>query len=162
MVLVQTVMVSNCAIYRQVSSCIQLLIPYLLHPQINGNRIGVSTIPGGGNIEIGGPNSNQLIERVHSYSPRGWSCLHVDEGSLLCNNVVVQNNEIGPCGEQDFMQWADGLSISCRSAVVYNNTIIDPTDGAIVLFGSPGSIVEGNTIRVKTVRCTSVHHFAGD
>jgi hypothetical protein len=155
-------MVSNCAISRRVSSCIQLLNPYLLHPQVNGNRAGAAPTPGGANIEMGGANSNQLIEYVHSYDTRSWSCLHVAEGSLLCKNVVVQNNDIGPCGSDKFQQWADGISVSCRSAVVRNNEVTDATDGGVVLFGSPGTLVEYNTIRVINVRYTPVHHFAGD
>jgi hypothetical protein len=139
-----------------------LLTPYLLHPQVNGNRAGAAPTPGGANIEMGGANSNQLIEYVHSYDTRSWSCLHVAEGSLLCNNVVVQNNDIGPCGSDKFQEWADGISVSCRSAVVRNNEVTDATDGGVVLFGSPGTIVEYNTIRVISVRYTSVHHFAGD
>jgi hypothetical protein len=148
-------MVSNCAISRRVSSCIQLLNPYLLHPQVNGNRAGAAPTPGGANIEMGGANSNQLIEYVHSYDTRSWSCLHVAEGSLLCKNVVVQNNDIGPCGSDKFQQWADGISVSCRSAVVQNNEVTDATDGGIVLFGSPGTHVKYNTIRVISVRYTS-------
>jgi len=116
--------------------------------QVNGNRAGAAPTPGGANIEMGGANSNQLIEYVHSYDTRSWSCLHVAEGSLLCKNVVVQNNDIGPCGSDKFQQWADGISVSCRSAVVRNNVITDPTDGGIVLFGSPGTHVENNTIQI--------------
>ncbi|KAI0303982.1 hypothetical protein BC826DRAFT_1128648 [Russula brevipes] len=116
--------------------------------QIDGTRAGASPTGGGANIEMGGPNANQLIEYVHSYDPRSWSCLHVAEGGLLCNNVVVQNNDIGPCGSDAFQQWADGISISCRSAIVRNNAVRDPTDGGIVLFGSPGTLVENNTIWV--------------
>jgi len=116
--------------------------------QVNGNRAGAAPTPGGANIEMGGANSNQLIEYVHSYDTRSWSCLHVAEGSLLCKNVVVQNNDIGPCGSDKFQQWADGISVSCRSAVVRNNEVTDATDGGVVLFGSPGTLVEYNTIRV--------------
>jgi parallel beta-helix repeat protein len=104
---------------------------------------------------MGGANSNQLIEYVHSYDTRSWSCLHVAEGSFLCKNVVVQNNDIGPCGSDKFQQWADGISVSCRSAIVHNNEVTDATDGGIVLFGSPGTRVEHNTIRVISVRYTS-------
>jgi parallel beta-helix repeat protein len=117
--------------------------------QINGTRAGAPPTAGGANIEMGGPNSNQLIEYVHSYDPRSWSCLHIAEGSLLCNNVVVQNNDIGPCGSDAFQQWADGISVSCRSAIVRNNMVKDPTDGGIVLFGSPGTLVINNTIWVE-------------
>jgi len=70
--------------------------------QVNGTRAGASPTGGGANIEMGGPNSNQLIEYVHSYDPRSWSCLHIAEGGLLCNNVVIQNNDIGPCGSDAF------------------------------------------------------------
>ncbi len=100
---------------------------------------------------MGGPNSDQLIEYVHSFDPRSWSCLHIAEGGLLCDNVIVQNNDIGPCGSDVYQQWADGISVSCRSAVVRNNLVNDPTDGGIVLFGSPGSLVENNTIWVTNV-----------
>ncbi|KAI0005117.1 hypothetical protein BJV74DRAFT_326754 [Russula compacta] len=116
--------------------------------QINGTRAGAPPTAGGANIEMGGPNSNQLIEYVHSYDPRSWSCLHITEGSLLCNNVVVQNNDIGPCGSDAYQQWADGISVSCRSAIVRNNLVNNPTDGGIVLFGSPGTHVVNNTIWV--------------
>lgn len=150
-----------CAISRQVSSCIQSLTPHLLHPQVNGNRAGTAPTQGGANIEMGGSNSNQLIEYVRSYGPRSWSCLHIAEGSLQCNNVVVQNNDIGPCGSDEFMRWADGISVSCRGAVVRNNVVTDATDGGIVVF-SPFTLVENNTIRVINVRFTSTHLFAGD
>lgn len=132
---------------------------YLRHPQINGTRAGAAPTLGGANIEMGGPNSNQLIEYVHSYDPRSWSCLHIAEGSLLCNDVVVQNNDIGPCGSDTFQQWADGISVSCRNAIVRNNMVNNPTDGGIVLFGAPGTLVMNNTIWVENVRCILLHRF---
>jgi len=114
--------------------------------QIDGARGGASPIQGGANIEMGGNNANQAIEYVHSFDPRSWSCLHVTEGALACNNVLVQNNDIGPCGTDKFQQWADGISISCQNTIVRNNMVQGPTDGGIVLFGSPGSQVYNNTI----------------
>jgi len=135
----------------------QLLVVSLSTLQINGTRLGASPTGGGANIEMGGPNSNQLIEYVHSYDPRSWSCLHIAEGGLLCNNVLVQNNDIGPCGSDAFQQWADGISVSCRSAIVRNNLVHDATDGGIVLFGSPGSIVQNNTIWVSNVSHNYLH-----
>ncbi|KAK7696256.1 hypothetical protein QCA50_000909 [Cerrena zonata] len=120
----------------------------LRHIQINGTRLGASPTNGGANIEMGGPNSDQLIEYVHSYDPRSWSCLHIAEGPLNCTGATVQNNDIGPCGSDTFQEWADGISLSCRNSVVRNNIINNPTDGGIVLFGSPGSLVENNTIFV--------------
>ncbi|KAF9478664.1 hypothetical protein BDN70DRAFT_859677 [Pholiota conissans] len=118
----------------------------LRNVQIDGTRQGAPPTNGGGNIEMGGGNQNQLIEHVHSYDPRGWTCLHVAEGPLTCNGIVIQNNDIGPCGSDTFQEWADGISVSCRNATVRNNMVEGPTDGGIVLFGSPGTQVYNNTI----------------
>jgi len=118
--------------------------------QIDGTRAGAPPTNGGANIEFGGSNSDQLIEYVHSWDPRSWSCLHIAEGALSCNNVTVQNNDIGPAGSDAFQQWADGISVSCKNAVVRNNMVKNPTDGGIVLFGSPGSQVYNNTVWVET------------
>jgi parallel beta-helix repeat protein len=131
-----------------------LPLALIFNSQINGTRAGAPPTTGGANIEMGGPNSGQLIEYVHSYDPRGWSCLHVAEGSLNCNNTTVQNNDIGPAGSDLFQQWADGISVACSNSLVRNNMVNNPTDGGIVLFGSPGTRVENNTIWVETV---SVH-----
>ena len=120
--------------------------------QINGTRLGAPPTSGGANIEMGGSNANQIIEYVHSFDPRSWSCLHVDQGNLSCSNVTVQNNDIGPSGSDLFQQWADGISVACRNSLVRNNMVNNPTDGGIVLFGSPGTRVENNTIWVETVR----------
>ncbi|KIJ13273.1 hypothetical protein PAXINDRAFT_170553 [Paxillus involutus ATCC 200175] len=120
----------------------------LRNVQINGTRLGAPPTNGGANIEMGGSTSNQLIEYVHSFDPRGWSCLHVAEGNLTCTNATVQNNDIGPAGSDAFQQWADGISVACQNSLIRNNMIYNPTDGGIVLFGSPGTRVENNTIWV--------------
>lgn len=76
---------------------------------------------------MGGSNSDQLIEYVHSYDPRSWSCLHLAEGAFACNNATVQHNDIGPCGTDTFQEWADGISVSCQNSWIHNNTINNPT-----------------------------------
>ena len=91
------------------------------------------------------------VEYVHSYDPRSWSCLHVAEGAFSCTGATIQNNDIGPCGSDVFQEWADGISLSCANSVIRNNTISDPTDGGIVIFGSPGSLIQNNTIIVQNV-----------
>lgn len=121
--------------------------------QINGTRAGAPPTQGGANIEMGGGNSGQLIEYVHSFDPRSWSCLHVAEGPFTCSGVVIQNNDIGPCGTDTFQEWADGISLSCSNSIVRNNTISDPTDGGIVVFGAPGSLIQNNTILVQNATC---------
>ncbi|KIO32779.1 hypothetical protein M407DRAFT_13820 [Tulasnella calospora MUT 4182] len=120
-------------------NCISVALRYV---QIQGNR-GSGPVVGGANIEFGGNNQNQVIEWVHSEKPRSWSCLHVAEGPFTCANALIQNNDIGPCGSDDFQQWADGISLSCKGSNVFNNTIIGATDGGIVVFGSPGSWLGG-------------------
>ncbi|WRT67893.1 uncharacterized protein IL334_004867 [Kwoniella shivajii] len=124
----------------------------LMNIQINGNRLESEDIytAGGGNIEFGGQNQNQIIEHVRSYDPRGWSCLHLAEGTFNCLNITVQNNDIGPCGRDYFQNWADGISLSCADSLVQNNVIVDATDGGIVVFGAPSSVIRNNTISVQT------------
>lgn len=142
---------------QRAGPCQLLLFPIaLIVSKINGTRSGAPPINGGANIEMGGPNSNQLVEYVHSFDPRGWSCLHIAEGSLNCNNATVQNNDIGPAGSDLFQQWADGISMACQNSLVRNNMINNPTDGGVVLFGAPGTRVENNTIWVETVSFKSM------
>ncbi|KAF9236243.1 pectin lyase fold/virulence factor [Melanogaster broomeanus] len=141
----------------------------LRHVQVNGTRLGANHTSGGANIEMGGRNSNQLIEYVHSYDPRDWSCLHIAEGPRnSCNNVTVQNNDIGPAGSDAPQEWADGISVACRNSLIRNNMINNPTDGAIVLFGAPGTRVENNTIWVNRhtmlggINLVDIIPFGGD
>ncbi|EIW73463.1 hypothetical protein TREMEDRAFT_14833, partial [Tremella mesenterica DSM 1558] len=123
----------------------------LRNVQVNGNRGDDPIYQGGGGlIEFGGDTNGQLVEYVHSFDPRGWSCLHIAEGPFTCTNVTIQNNDIGPCGSEFFQMWSDGISLSCQSSLVQNNVITDATDGGIVVFGAPFSTIRNNTIRVKT------------
>ena len=73
--------------------------------------------------------------------------------------MTVQNNDIGPCGVEDFQQWSDGISFSCQNGMVQNNMINNPTDGGIVLFGSPGTIVQNNSIWIEEVMLTLTSVF---
>jgi hypothetical protein len=131
----------------------------LIMLQIDGSRRGAPAVGGGANIEMGGATSGQLVEHVRSFDPRSWSCLHIAEGGLKCSNVIVQNNDVGPCGSDAFFQWADGISVACASAIVRNNLVNTATDGGVVLFGSPGSVVENNTIWVENVSSTDILRF---
>ncbi|KAJ7181635.1 hypothetical protein C8R43DRAFT_1116993 [Mycena crocata] len=120
----------------------------LRNVQIDGNRRGAPPASGGANVVFAGVNNNQTIQYVRSYDPRSWSCLHITEGPLMGTNTTVQNNDIGPCGVELLDEWADGISVSCKNSVVRNNMIMNPIDGGIALFGSPGTEVYNNTIRV--------------
>ncbi|GMK57362.1 hypothetical protein CspeluHIS016_0401960 [Cutaneotrichosporon spelunceum] len=135
---------------------------HLRNVQVDGNRQGNEGAPAGneGNIVVGGSNRGQLVEWVRSFNPRGWTCLHITEGDLNCTETTVQHNDIGPCGYDTWMdvrprmasltQWADGISLSCTNSTVYNNTVVDATDGGIVIFGAPLSTVKGNRVRAAT------------
>jgi len=80
--------------------------------------------------------------------------MHIAEGSITdgvpgCQGATIKSNQIGPSGMPDG-QWADGISLACGGSVVSNNTITDATDGAIVIFGAPGSQVTNNRITANT------------
>ena len=60
--------------------------------------------------------------------------------------MQVRDSEFGPAGQSDGT-WADGVSLACRNSTVTDNTIVDATDGGIVVFGSPGSLIAYNTVR---------------
>lgn len=99
--------------------------------------------------------------------PRGWSCIHLIEGyENTCRNASVLDNQVGPAGHSPSNgyqfrrrqrrddvgpvyaagQWADGISNACASSTITGNVIQDTTDGGVVIFGAPDSIVRGNTI----------------
>ncbi|MDP3051991.1 MAG: DUF4214 domain-containing protein [bacterium] len=123
---------------------------------INGNRpnLGYLSPQYGALISLGGDASGQVVDYVKAYEPRSWSTLAFSEGlTKNCSGAIITNNEIGPAGTGHDVaqgQWADGISLACRNSTVSGNTITDATDGAIVIFGSPGSLISGNTIKALT------------
>ncbi len=118
----------------------------LRHVIIDGARpeLGIGF---GGLIELGGAAAGQVVEWVKAFEPRGWSVLVVNEGTgLACTGALVLDNELGPAGRAEYII-ADGISLACRSSIVTDNTIVDATDGGIVIFQAPGSLVARNEIR---------------
>lgn len=75
---------------------------------------------------------------------------------MRITNNYIHSSGHGPSGAQQerrcdtgthFVgEWADGISFACSSSVVSGNTIQDATDGALVIFQSPGSTISNNTI----------------
>lgn len=107
-------------------------------------------------IQIGGNASGQVVDNVMAFDPRSWSALAVFHGNIdpntfayTCTNATITNNTLGPAGWPVDEQ-SDGISLSCNNSIVRNNTIIDATDGGIVIFGSPGSLIQQNTIKAIT------------
>jgi len=88
----------------------------------------------------------QVIRHNRILEPRSWSALQLHEGSRpFCRGGVVEDNVIGPAGLEDGT-WADGISFACLFGSVRRNTLIDTTDGAIVVFGAGGSVIDDNRI----------------
>ncbi len=115
---------------------------------IDGNRpeLGIAS---GALMEFGSTGTGNTVEWVRAYEPRGWSVLYLGEGDdRLCSGAIARYNELGPAGYAEY-GLADGISLACRNSIVENNTIVDVTDGGIVIFQAPGSNVANNTIRAE-------------
>ncbi|MFQ6103978.1 MAG: right-handed parallel beta-helix repeat-containing protein [Candidatus Glassbacteria bacterium] len=120
----------------------------LSHVIIDGNRPVLGTALGA-LIEWGAAGTGNLVEWVKAYEPRGWSVIYIGEGDdLQCSGAIVRNNEFGPAGHAEYAM-GDGISLACRNSIVEDNTIVDVTDGGIVIFQAPGSLVANNTIRAE-------------
>ncbi|KAH7340430.1 hypothetical protein B0J17DRAFT_651322 [Rhizoctonia solani] len=115
---------------------------------VEGNREKFGHDPDGKcMIILGDVNTcNQVVDRCIIRNPRHWSCLQAFEGST---NIRITNNFIGPAGygaDVEDGKWADGISFSASDGLVAGNQILDATDGAIVIFGAPGSLITSNTV----------------
>ena len=94
---------------------------------------------------------------MYAHDTRSWSTLHFIEGAVTdntpqCQSGKILNNQIGPAGTATPSAtgvWADGISLACGNTLVQGNTVTDATDGAIVVFGAPGSTIQNNTIIAK-------------
>lgn len=120
---------------------------------VDGGRASLGIHDGEALIYAGGYSDGQIIRGNRIMDPRSWSALQLIQGyseSQRCDNALVENNQIGPAGTSDNLQWADGISFTCTNSSVTNNVITDATDGGIVVFGAPGSVIEGNVIRAET------------
>jgi hypothetical protein len=138
----------------------------LTNVEIDGSRPTLNYLKGGDAlVTLTGLNIEVGFCSIHD--PRGWSTLHLIEGdNLRCSGAMIHDNALGPAGcdklgngctaaDPIFAStgtgtWADGLSLSCKNVVVTNNTVTDATDGAIVMFGAPGSHVFNNHIYART------------
>ncbi|GAA5883859.1 hypothetical protein JCM16303_007420 [Sporobolomyces ruberrimus] len=158
----------TCAIFGACDACQNVVVQSI---QIDGARDKLGWVGGGlALLEMGGNTKGQTIRDSHLYEPRGWSILHGIEGyANSCRGMVVSNNQIGPSGyapnngnqfkrATDWSanvgpgEWADGISMACGASTVTGNTVIDCTDGGIVVFGALGSTVSGNTVIARDRR----------
>ena len=115
---------------------------------IDGNRPALGTAPAA-LIEFGSTGSGNMVEWVKAFEPRGWSVLYLGEGDdRRCSNAIARLNDLGPAGKAYYII-ADGISLGCSNSIVEYNTITDATDGGIVVFQAPGSLIANNTIRAQ-------------
>jgi hypothetical protein len=120
---------------------------------VDGNRTNLGPKGGEALIYAGGYSDGQIIRGSRIMDTRSWSALQLIEGhsdSQRCQNALVEDNQVGPAGTSDNMLWADGISLACANSIVRNNVVTDATDGGIVIFGAPGSLIEGNMVRAET------------
>ena len=135
---------------------------------IDGNRPKLGRFIQGestGLVVLGG-NEGQSVKQSIIRHPRGFTALHFREGSQLqCSGAVIEKNEIGPVGEEydpdvdgpdpemtpHGRPLADGLSIACKDSTIRDNTFFDNTASSIVIYCSPGTLVEGNVISARTM-----------
>ena len=106
-------------------------------------------------VDFGGNASDQVVSWVEAYEPRGWSTVYVNEGDKSwngsawvggCTGAQVTYNNVHNAGDHDTQMWADGISYACRNGYIGYNTVTDATDGDIILFGAPGTLVEFNSV----------------
>jgi hypothetical protein len=126
----------------------------LSHVQVDGGRPALGRRTGSALIQMGGSGSNQTVRDIRAYDTRSWSLLHFFEGAVTndvpqCQNATVLDSTFGPAGDPNEF-WADGISMACGNSLVQGNLVQDATDGAIVLFGAPGTTVRDNTIVAQT------------
>ncbi|EME58696.1 right-handed parallel beta-helix repeat-containing protein [Amycolatopsis decaplanina] len=122
--------------------------------QVDGNRSALGHANGGALLEMGAAR-DQAVEDTYVHDTRSWSSIHFIEGAVVndtpeCQNGRIAGNTVGPSGDDTFRMWADGISLACGHSLVEDNTVIDATDGGIVIFGAPGSTVAHNTITART------------
>jgi hypothetical protein len=118
---------------------------------VDGNRDELGYKEGEALIYAGGFSRGQVIKDNVIRNTRSWSSLQLIQGHSVsepCSDALVKGNLIGPAGTS--AEWADGISLACNESTVTGNEIVDATDGAIVIFGAPGSVIEDNLIRAET------------
>ena len=125
---------------------------------VDGNRPALGYIRGNtplALVDFGGNASNQVVSNIEAYEPRGWSTLYVNEGNISwngsawtggCSGAQVTGNNVHSAGNISGQKWADGISFACHDSYVGYNTVTDATDGGLVVFGAPNTIIEYNTV----------------
>lgn len=110
-------------------------LPNARSPAANGpfvqNEINIQSLSGA---------NNQITDNFIA-NTAGWSSMQVlgvSETGVACQANLISGNLITAYASNNDRNygntWSDGISDACEDSVVSNNSIIDATDGAIVLF----------------------------
>jgi len=93
----------------------------------------------------------------------GWTSFQIwgtAEG-FACNSSTVSSNMITMYGSSHYNnEWADGLSISCENTDVQNNSILDATDVAIVVYRS-GNATQNSKVKYNKILNSGLSAYGG-
>lgn len=78
--------------------------------------------------------SNQVIENKHITNPTG-PCIRIPAG---VTNVIIRNNEIGPCGQNVNTNNMEGVQIMGSNVTIQRNVIHDAS-ACVTAFGGSGA-----------------------
>ena len=128
----------------------------------DGNRYGFdAAIDGNTNNFVSsaalisaGTTSGQRVKRVIVLNSRGQSAIKLQEGTTAednwVENCIVFGAGVDARGSGRNLTynkgWADAMGVSSTKSQVRDNLVIDGTDVGIVLFTTPGSLVENNVV----------------
>src|SRR2546426_117937 len=114
---------------------------------VDGNQPNLGSAQGQALILAGGSGSGEVISEIQAVESRTWATIQLfqslDGGGSPCTNQLVENSEIRSA-------FGSGIALACTNSVVRNNTITDIGAVGIIIFGAPGSLVEGNILRAET------------
>ena len=114
---------------------------------VDGNQPNLGPAQGQALILAGGSGSGEVIREIQAVESRTWATIQLfeslDGGVSRCTNQLVENSEIRSA-------FGSGIALACTNSVVRNNTITDIGAVGIIIFGAPGSLVEGNILRAET------------
>jgi hypothetical protein len=92
---------------------------------------------------LSGDNSAVINSRIsESSGATGIELFGSGAGGVCRQNLVWGNLITAYTSNHQSTEWSDGVSVACENATVANNTVIDATDVAIILF-NPNPIASG-------------------
>jgi len=113
---------------------------------VDGNQPNLGPAAGRALIEAGGFGSGEVIRDIKALESRSWTTIQLFDpvagGISQCTNPVVENNEIRSA-------FGGGIAVACLAASCGTTDYRHRAVG-IMIFGAPGSLVEGNVLRAET------------